>query len=232
MANMATGTVQHAAKSFGADGTAAALRLGRDGSPIVRSQLEQQGLEGKLFIAGVGIEGTALTGRTALDDTTPGIWLQSPSGGNVILRPVWFEVLITAEGGAAPDWYLAAIGANIAIATAGTTVTPLSFGKVGLTSAAILQTLPTVGAITSAQNIRLRSSENALDNLISVEHITGANTDKDDYMNSLTVIRYEFPWPLYLADGQALAFYSATGTTGQAFEWTLVYAEFDSAAHR
>ena len=229
---MATGTVQHAAKSFGADGTASGIRLGRDGSAVVRSHLEQIGFEGKIFAAGVGIEGTALTGRTALDDTTPDIWLQSPAGGNILVRPLWFEALITAEGGAAPDWYLAAIGANITIATNGTTVTPLSFGKVGLTSAAILQTLPTVGAITSAQNIRLRSSENALDNLISVEHITGANTDKDDYMNSLTVIRYEFPWPLYLADGQALAFYSATGTTGQAFEWTLVYAEFDSAAHR
>ena len=229
---MATGTIQHAAKSFGADGTASGNRLARDGSVVMRSQLEQQGLEGKLFVAGVGIEGTALTGRTALDDTTPDIWLQSPSGGNVLIRPLWFEAMVTSEGGAAPDWYLAAIGANIAIATAGTTVTPLSFGKVGATSAAILQTLPTVGAITSAQNIRLASSESALDNLISVEHITGANTDKEDMMSSLTRIRYEFPFPLYLADGQAIGFYSVAGTTGQGLEWTFAYSELDSAAHR
>ena len=229
---MATGQVQHAAKSFGADGTATAIRTGRDGSVIVRGHMEQLALEGKLFIGGVGIEGTALTGRTALDDTTPDIWLQAPAGGNVVIRPTWLEIMVTAEGGAAPDWYLAAIGANIAIATAGTTVTPLSFGKVGATSAAILQTLPTVGAITNAQNVRLASSENTLDNLISVEHATGANTDKEDMMSSLTRIRYEFPFPIYLADGQAIAFYSATGTTGQGLEWTLAYVELDSAAHR
>ena len=229
---MAAGVIQHAAKSFGADGSDSGARFGRDGSTIIRQHLEQLGLEGKIFAAGVGIEGTALTGRTALDDTTPDIWLQSPAGGNVLIRPLWFEAMVTTEGGAAPDWYLAAIGASIAISTPGTTVTPLSFGKVGASSAAILQTLPTVGAITSAQNIRLASSESALDNLISVEHITGANTDKEDMMSSLTRIQYPFPFPLYLADGQAVGFYSVTGTTGQGLEWTLVYAEIDSAAHR
>ena len=229
---MATGQVQHAASSFGTDGTASALRLGRDGSAIVRSQVEQLGMEGKIFIAGVGLEGSALTGLTTLAETTPTIWLQAPSGGNVLIRPLWFEALISAEGGAAPDWYLSLVTASIAITTAGTTVTPQSIGKVGASSAAILQTKPTTAAWTSAQNVRLRSSENALDNLISVEHATGANTDKDDYMNSLTTIRYEFPFPLYLADGQAFAFHDATGTTAQDFEWILVFAELDSAAHR
>src|SRR3990167_7734963 len=137
---MATGQVQHAAKSFGADGTAAALRLGRDGSGIIRSQVEQLGMEGKIFIAGVGLEGTALTGLTALAETTPSIWLGSPPGGNVLIRPLWFEALISAEGGAAPDWYLSVITANIGITTAGTTVTPQSLGLVGGTSSAILQT--------------------------------------------------------------------------------------------
>lgn len=229
---MATGTVQHAAKSAGADGTASAARLGRDASAIVRSHIEQLALEGKLFIAGVGLEGTALTGLTTLAETTPSIWLGSPAGGNVLIRPLWFEALITAEGGAAPDWYLSVVTANIGITTAGTTITPQSIGKVGATSAAIIQTGATTAAWTNAQNVRLRSSENALDNLISVEHATGANTDKDDYMNTLTTIKYEFPFPLYLADGQALAFHTATGTTGQDFEWLLVYAEIDSAAHR
>lgn len=229
---MATGQVQHTAASFGADGTAAAMRLGRDGSAIVRSHVEQLGMEGKIFIAGIGLEGTALTGQTSLAETTPAIWLASPAGGNILVRPLWFEALVTAEGGAAPDWYLSVVTASIAITTAGTTVTPQSIGKVGATSAAILQTAPTTAAWTSAQNVRLRSSENALDNLISVEHVTGANTDKDDYMNSLTTIRYEFPFPLYLADGQAFAFHSATGTTGQDFEWLLVFAEIEAATHR
>ena len=194
--------------------------------------MEQLALEGKLFIAGVGIEGTALTGRTALDDTTPDIWLQAPAGGNVVIRPTWLEIYVTAEGGAAPDWYLAAIGANIAITTAGTIVTPLSFGKVGATSAAILQTLPTVGAITSAQNVRLASMENALDNLISVEQATTAAGDREDYQGTKNRIRFEFPYPLYLADGQALAFYSVTGTTGQGLEWTLAFTELNSEAYR
>ena len=229
---MATGVVKHNATSFGSDGTAQGIRLGRDGSVIARSHIEQLGLEGKLFIAGIGLEGTALTGLTALAETTPTIWLQAPSGGNVLVRPLWFEALITAEGGAAPDWYLSVVTANIAITTAGTTVTPQSIGKVGGTSAAVLQTKPTTAAWTNAQNVRLRSSENALDNLISVEHATGANTDKDDYQNTLTTIHYELQFPLYLADGQALAFHDATGTTAQDFEWILIYAELDAAAYR
>src|SRR3972149_5042989 len=202
---MATGIVQHAAKSFGEDGAASGARLGRDGSTIVRSHVEQLGLEGKIFIAGVGLEGTALPGLPALADTTPTIWLQAPAGGNVLIRPLRFEALITDEGGAAPDWYLSVITASIAITTAGSTVPPQSLGKVGVSSAAILQTKPTTAAFTSAQNVRLRSSENALDNLISAEHITGANTDKEDYMNRLTTIEYDFPFPLYLGDGQAAA---------------------------
>lgn len=228
---MATGTVQHTSASFGADGTAAAMRLGRDGSAIVRSHVEQLALEGKIFIAGVGLEGTALTGTTSLAETTPSIWLQSPAGGNVLIRPLWFEALVSAEGGAAPDWYLSVVTQSIAISTAGTTVTPQSIGKVGLTSAAVLQTGPTTAAWTNAQNVRLRSSENALDNLISVENATTAN-GVDDYMNSRTTIRYEFPFPLYLADGQAFAFHAATGTTGTDYEWILVYAEVNSAAYR
>ena len=103
---MATGEIAHAAARAGADGAGAGMRLGRDASPIVRSHVEQLGLEGKIFIAGVGLEGTALTGRTSLADTTPDIWLQSPSGGNVLIRPLHFEALVTAEGDAAPDWYL------------------------------------------------------------------------------------------------------------------------------
>jgi len=224
--------VGHTSGSAGADGTIGRLRAGRDGSTIVRSHIEQLGLEGKLFIAGIGLEGTALTGLTALAETTPTIWLQAPSGGNVLVRPLWFEALITAEGGAAPDWYLSIVTASIAITTAGTTVVPQSIGKVGGSSAAILQTKPTTAAYTSLQNVRLRSSENALDNLLSVEHVTGANTDKDDYMNSLTTIKYEFPFPIYLADGQALAFHDATGTTAQDFEWILVFAEVDASAYR
>ena len=229
---MATAQVQHASASFGADGTQSAARVGRDGALVIRSHAEQLGIEGKIFIAGVGLEGTALTGlTTAVDDTTPSLWLQAPAGGNVLIRPLWFEALVTAEGGAAPDWYLNLITTNINM-SAGTIVTPQCIGDVGSTSAAILAHTATVGAITNAQNVRLRSSENALDNLISVEHINGANTDKDDYMNSLTTIKYEFPVPIYMADGQAMAFYSFTVTTGQAFEWILVYAELDAATYR
>src|SRR3990167_9691011 len=149
---MATGQVQHAAASFGTDGTPSPIRLGRDGSAIVRSQVEQLGMEGKIFIAGGGLEGTALTGQTSLAETTPAIWLAAPPGGNVLVRPLWFEALISAEGGAAPDWYLSVVTASIAITTAGTAVTAQSIGKVGASSAAILQTKPTTAAWTSAQD--------------------------------------------------------------------------------
>ena len=78
---MATAQVQHASASFGADGTQSAARVGRDGALVIRSHAEQLGIEGKIFIAGVGLEGTALTGlTTAVDDTTPSLWLQAPAG--------------------------------------------------------------------------------------------------------------------------------------------------------
>jgi len=226
---MATGKIEHTAASGGADGTAAGARLGRDRSTIGRSHVEQLGLEGKIFLCGVGLEGSALVGQTSLADTTPTIWLASPEGGNVLIRPLYFEALVSAEGGAAPDWYLSVVTANIGT-TAGTTITPQSLGVVGATSAATVLHTVTANAFTDAQNTRLRSSENTLDNLISVE---GATTviGVDDMMNRMTTISYDFPFPIYLADGQALAFHSATGTTGQSLEWTLAYAEVDAAAH-
>ena len=226
---MATGKIEHTAASGGADGTAAGARLGRDRSTIGRSHVEQLGLEGKIFLCGVGLEGSALVGQTSLADTTPTIWLASPEGGNVLIRPLYFEALVSAEGGAAPDWYLSVVTANIGT-SAGTTVTPQSIGKVGATSAATLLSTVTADAFTNAQNVRLRSSENALDNILSVEGVTTVGL-ANDMMNSQTTIKYDFPFPLYLADGQALAFHSATGTTAQAFEWTLAFAEINAAAH-
>src|SRR3990167_9970825 len=140
---MATGKIGQTASSFGADGTAAAMRVGRDGSVITRDFVTQLALEGKLFIAGVGLEGTALSGRTWLGETVPDIFLKSPSGGNVLIMPLWFQALVTAEGDAAPDFYISVVTADIGITTAGTTVTPQSLGKVGGSSAAVLQTAPT-----------------------------------------------------------------------------------------
>ena len=145
--------------------------------------------------------------------------------------PLHFEALVSAEGGAAPDWYISAITANIGIATAGTTVTPQSLGAVGKTSAATLQTAPTTDAFTNAQNVMLRTAQNALDNYLSVEIVTAAaGTKQDNLQNDGTRILWTPSYPLVLGDGQAWAFHGVTGTTGTGYEWTLVYAEIDVSA--
>lgn len=229
---MATGVIGHVSSSFGADGVAAAMRLGRDGSVITRDFIWQLALEGKIFVAGHGLEESAQTGRTSLDETTPDIHLKSPVGGNVLIVPLYFEALVTSEGGAAPDWHVNVITVDKAITTAGTAQTPQSLGKVGVTSAAVVSHVPTLAAYTSLENKLLASSRNALDNLISVESATGANTDKDDYMNNRTKIVWAPRVPVVLVDGQAWCFYSATGTTGQSFVYTLYYAELAASAYR
>ena len=152
--------------------------------------------------------------------------------GNVLLMPLSADIYITSEGGAAPDFHINVVTANISPTTAGTVITPMSLGKVGATSAAVIQQAPTLAAYTSLQNALLLSSRNALDNLISVEHITGANTDKDDYQNNLTRIFWQPSWPLVLADGQSWCFYGSVGVTGASYVIALVYAELDAAAYR
>jgi hypothetical protein len=228
---MATGEIRKAAANAGSDGAAAPQRLLGEGSGVSNDWLTAAALEGKVFVSGIGLEGTATTGRTSKAETTPDIMLQSPSGGGVIVVPLYFKALMTAEGGAAPDWFISYVQADASPTTVGTTVTPLSLqGPNGPDSGATLQTAPTAAAFTSLQNVRLDGGENTLDNLISVE---GATTVilANDLQNNQTTIEWKAPVPMFMKDGASLMIHFVTGTTGSQYEWTLYHAELDASAY-
>lgn len=210
-----------------ASGIAAAGKIGGDRRLLNRDYLWDLALAGRIYVAGVGLEGTALTCRTSLADTTPDIVLKSSA--TVIVVPLHFEALMSAEGGAAPDWYISYVNADIAITTAGTTVTAFStMGPNGRSSQAILQTAPTTAAFTSAQNTMLRNAQNTLDNLISVEQVTkAAGTKQDNVNNDWSRILWTAPVPIAMKDGASWMFHGSTGTTGSDYEWTLYWAEID-----
>jgi len=226
---MATGLVRKTPSSLGADGTAAALRLGREGSGFVNDWIFGAALEGKLFVSGTGLEGTALTGQTSLADTTPSIMLKSPSGGGTIVAPLYFRALMTTEGDAAPDWYISLVTADVT--QTGTAVTPQStLGPNGQAAQASLMHTVTAGAFTDAQNVRLACGENTLDNLLSVEGVTTVIL-ANDLQNSQSSIEWKAPAPILMKDGCSLCVHFSTGTAGSAYEWVLIHAELDAAAY-
>ena len=208
---------------------ARAAKVRGDRSLLSRDYLWDLALQGRIFVAGTALEGTALTGRTSLADTTPDIALVSTP--STIVVPLYFEALVSAEGGAAPDWYITYVQANVGITTAGTTLSAFSLmGPNGPGSGAILQAAPTYGAFTGVQNALLRNAQNSLDNYVSVEQVTkAAGTKQDNYNNDGSRIIWAAPVPIAMKDGAAWLFHGSTGTTGQDFEWTLYWAEVAAA---
>ena len=215
----------------GATAVPAAARLGTDRSAITRDWMWQLGLEGRLFVAGSALEGTDLTSRTALADTTPDIVLKSPSNGSTIVVPLYFEAHMTGEGGAAPDWYLAYVSTDIAIATAGTEQVAHSLlGAKGATAQADIQVAATMAAFTNADNVILRTNQNFIDNFLSLEN-NATDAALESLNGRMTTIDWQAPVPIPMKDGASFMFHGVTATAGTVYSWTLYWAELEAASH-
>ena len=214
-------------------GLAAATNLAEE----VRSVpwLMQAGFEGKVFIAGHGLEEAATDGIiTTLDDTTPTFMLMAPASGTIII-PIWGEIRIMTEGGAAPDAYLSYVGVDRSSAPAYTALAALQINGASASPAAIVgKTITTVTAITSAQNVLLARRSAMVDNMISVEGLTTLPSAGTMERNSLG-LEYNF-WnkfggALQLYAGRSVMFHTKTATTVSAYGCTFVWAEVPSATY-
>jgi hypothetical protein len=201
--------------------------------------LTQLALEGRIFMAGHGLEEAATDGIiTTLDETTPTFMLMAPASGTIVL-PIWAEIRLMTEGGAAPDAYLSYVGVDRSSGPAYTALDKIPVGRLAadaVTSAAIAgKTITTVTAITSAQTVLLARRAEMLDNGISVEGATTVVGQENMGRNTLA-LEFDF-WNKFhgafaLYQGQSVMFHTKTATTVSAYGVSFIWAEIPSSVYK
>jgi len=219
-------------------GNAAAARINQAEMLTPFPWLTQLALEGRVFMAGHGLEEAATDGIiTTLDETTPTFMLMAPASGTVVL-PIWAQFRMMTEGGAAPDAYLSYVGVDRSSGPAKTDLDKVPVGRLSAnaaTSAAIAaKTITTVTAITDAQTVLLARRAELLDNLISVEAATTRSTEETMLQGTLDLTfdffaRFHGAFVLY--QGQSIMFHTKTGTTVSAYGVSFLWAELPSSVY-
>jgi hypothetical protein len=203
-------------------------RLNQAGEIVTIPWLTQMALEGRVFVAGHGVEEAGIDGEAAVNDTTPSFALTA--GNDTIVIPLWFRAYFDTEGGAAPVWHLAYCQSTKGVSGAGTAVTaiPTLGGLSPRTSAAEAQTsLSGVTAIVAAEYVVLTERIHVLDNYVSAEAATtvaGAEAPGGRYSNMEAV--YEFDkTPIALTAGASVLFYTATGVSDSKYNYSMCWVE-------
>lgn len=215
----------------------AGIAAGANLAEMVRIASEpfQWGLEGKVYIAGHGLEEAATDGIiTTLDDTTPTFVLMAPASGTIVV-PIWAEVRIHTEGGAAPDAYLSYVGVDRVSVTTGTALDKLQINGAATSSLAIvLKTVTAVPTFTSAQTVLLARRANMLNDIISVEGATTVVGQENMGRNTMA-LEFDF-WSKFhgafqLYGGRSIMFHTVTATTVSAYSATFMWAEIESSIY-
>ena len=212
-----------------ASGVEVPARVSGDRRALTRDYLYDLALKGRIYIAGVGLEGSSLEGMNTLTANTPSIALYSTP--DTIVVPLHFEALMSVQGSAAPDWYITYLNADSPPTTNGTTVPALSFfGPNGRASSAILQTDPTITSFANADNTLLRTAQNLLTAYLLTEAVTkAAGTKQDNVNNDGSRLVWSPGIPIPMKDGASfLVHFEAPNATGAEYEWSLIWAEIDS----
>mgnify|MGYP001576964487 CR=1 FL=1 len=201
----------------------------------VASEPFQWGLEGKVYIAGHGLEEAATDGIiTTLDDTTPTFMLMAPASGTIVV-PIWAEFRLMTEGGAAPDAYLSYVGVDRSSPPSYTSLDKLQINGSATSSLAICgKTITAVTTFTSAQNVLLARRAQMLDNGISVEGATTVVGQENMGRNTLALefdFWSKFHGALQLYAGRSVMFHTVTGTTVSAYGVTFMWAELESSIY-
>jgi len=200
--------------------------------------LTQLAIEGRVFMAGHGLEQAATDGIiTTLSEVTPTFILMAPAGGTIVI-PIWAEFRLMTEGGAAPDCYLSYVGVD---RSSGLTKTALDVVPVGqlaanaVTSAAIAAyTVSGVTAITDAQTVLLARRANILDNMTSAEMLTtlpNTETMQRDPLGLSYDFMAKFHGAFVLNTGQSIMFHTVTATTVSAYGVSFLWAEIPSSVY-
>mgnify|MGYP001609692851 CR=1 FL=1 len=228
---------RHNATSIG-DGVSAAARVGKHEMLVKFPFLTQLALEGRVWMAGHGLEETSTDGIiTTLDETTPTFMLMAPASGTVVL-PIWAEFRMHTEGGAAPDAYLSYVGVDRSSGPTKTELDKIPVGRLAanaVTASAICaKTITTVTAITSAQTVLLARRAEVLDNLISVEAAT-TRAQIETFGFDPLALSFDF-WARFhgaftLYQGQSIMFHTKTATTVSAYGVSFLWAELPASVY-
>ncbi len=219
-----------------AEGAKAPARMNQAEEIVQIPWFTQLGLEGRIFVAGHGVEEAGIDSEAALDDQTPSAALAAPLGGTIVI-PLFFRAYFDTEGGAgAPSLLYAYVQENKGIAGAGTAQTAINClgGARPRTAQAVFQTsLSSITAIAAAENVVLSERTHMLDNMITVEAVTTVQGVESIGNNGAgTGASYEYTWkpgsiPIVLKNGSALLFYAHTATTDSKYNYTMAWAEID-----
>ena len=235
---MANGFVARHAATRASAGVAVAARTNQAEMLVKFPFLTQLSLEGRVWMAGHGLEEAATDGIiTTLDEQTPTFMLMAPASGVVVL-PIWAEFRLMTEGDAAPSAYLSYVGVDRSSGPAYTTLDKVPVGRLSAnavsSSAIAAKTISTVTAITDLQTVLLARRANVLDNQISVESAT-TRAQIQTFAQDPLALSFDF-WARFhgafaLYQGQSIMFHTATATTVSAYGATFLWTEVDSATY-
>jgi len=229
-----SGEVKVSGASAAADGVVVNPRLNK-AREIVSTPWEiQMMLEGRVFVAGTGLEEDGVDGEAAIDDTTPS-WALTAPAGDVVVIPLWFRAYFDTEGGAAPDWHFIYVQADKSGYSAGTEMTAINcLGGSNPRSAQgkLQNTLSSLSAITASENVVLDERIHVLDNFQSVEAATGApGVESPGGISTMQAI-WTPSFPIGLYAGSFIGFYTATGTTDSKYNVGCAWIELPSDVYK
>ena len=227
---------QHSATRL-ADGITGPARLNQAHEIIAIPWVTQLMLEGRVFIAGHGVEEAGIDGESSLNEQTPSFAL-SQASSDVIAIPLFFRAYFDTQGGAAPDMHLTYVQADKAIDGAGTAVTAISTlggDSPRVPSAKCQTSLSGITAITSDQMVVLTERLHILNNFVSTEGATtnaGVEGPGRSTMELVWTPEMLFGAPPFgLRNGASLLFYSSTASTDSKYNYTCMWAEVPGAVY-
>ncbi len=233
---MTTGFVSRHTPSRIATGAKAPARMNQAEEMVQIPWFTQLCLEGRIFVAGHGISEDGIDSEGSADDQTPSIALSAPSGGTLVL-PLYLRAYFDTEGGAGLPTLLMAYVQEDKLGPSSSTAFGI-LNCLGGTSprkpqAACVNSVSAMTAIVAAENVVVHERTHLLDNMISVERLSGVQgVEVFAPDGGGTGSSFEFIWkpemPIVLAAGSAILFYgNMSAGTDWKFNATIAWAELD-----
>lgn len=198
--------------------------------------LHQLSMEGRLFMAGTGVEEDAVAGGVALDDTAATFTLVSPLGGNLII-PISFTLARDTEG-ANNETTNALL--HLAYTQANRNATGTLMEAINLrgdqspaATARFLNTV-TLDASVAADYVSLSMRIHIIEGWQSTETAVAGGSETEgfgpQYGGFTTVFEYNYDFlkhhvPLILTEGASISAFTGCDTTADGYNGHMIWAE-------
>lgn len=199
--------------------TGRAIRTSVRNEIVIADFKHQMVADGKVFMAGIGVEDTPIADQAAFNDTTPMFGLQAPDAGTVVI-PLAFILGIDIEGGAAVAQF------NVVYDDADRNLTGTELSDIRNMRGDGPQTpnasmLHTVTA-DAGDGVTVTHMEWP-DNILSAESI-----GPEGGQIRWSVEKDLGGYPIYLVNGGSFLVYSSTGSSRTSYSPFFVWAEYST----